>query len=112
MLIVFLAEVAGAIVLFVFTGVVSAKTSAYKRLPPEGSTVDRILSLLPPQAGELFAQVEEAIRKDIKANYGENPTVTGLWNTTMEQVMHPPRPRKRWERKSLLVCLFVCLFLR
>ncbi|XP_056891409.1 tetraspanin-1-like [Takifugu flavidus] len=56
-LIIFIAEVAGAIVLFVFTGV----------------------------AAELFAEVENAVRDSIKKSYGTQDSLTILWNTTMEQ---------------------------
>lgn len=56
-LIIFLIEVAGAVVLFVFDDV----------------------------AKPLFESLEKEIRKDIQENYGDNEAVTSLWNSTMEQ---------------------------
>lgn len=54
-LVVFIAEVAGAVVILVFR----------------------------PLADELFAKVGKAAVENIKKDYGKNPDVTGLWNTTM-----------------------------
>ncbi|XP_052409370.1 tetraspanin 35 [Carassius gibelio] len=54
-LLVFIAEVAGAIVLLVFK----------------------------PVAENLIKQVEGEAVKSIRSDYGKNPDVTGLWNTTM-----------------------------
>ncbi|XP_028268655.1 tetraspanin 35 [Parambassis ranga] len=54
-LLIFIAEVAGAIVILVFR----------------------------PLADELFAKVGMAAVKSIKSDYGKNPDVTGLWDTTM-----------------------------
>ncbi|XP_003972633.2 tetraspanin-1 [Takifugu rubripes] len=56
-LIIFIAEVAGAIVLFVFTGV----------------------------AAELFAEVENGLRTSIRKSYGTQGSLTSLWNENMEQ---------------------------
>lgn len=55
-LLVFIAEVAGAVVILVFR----------------------------PLADELFVKVGAAAVKNIKKDYGKNPDVTGLWNTTMD----------------------------
>ncbi|XP_041813526.1 tetraspanin 35 [Chelmon rostratus] len=54
-LLVFIAEVAGAVVILVFR----------------------------PLANELFTKLGTAAVQNIKADYGKNPDVTGLWNTTM-----------------------------
>lgn len=54
-LLVFIAEVAGAVVILVFR----------------------------PLADELFVKFGTAAVQNIKKDYGENPDVTGLWNTTM-----------------------------
>uniref|UniRef100_UPI0037E7069E tetraspanin 35 n=1 Tax=Semicossyphus pulcher TaxID=241346 RepID=UPI0037E7069E len=54
-LVVFIAEVAGAVVILVFR----------------------------PLADELFVKFGTAAVKNIKKDYGSNPDVTGLWNTTM-----------------------------
>ncbi|XP_029945788.1 tetraspanin 35 [Salarias fasciatus] len=54
-LLVFLAEVAGAIVILVFR----------------------------PLADELFSKVGRAAVHNIKQDYGQDPDITGLWNTTM-----------------------------
>ncbi|KAM4531277.1 tetraspanin 35 isoform 1-T2 [Odontesthes bonariensis] len=54
-LLVFIAEVAGAIVILVFR----------------------------PLADDLFTKAGRAAVKNIKRDYGENPDITGLWNTTM-----------------------------
>ncbi|XP_073350817.1 tetraspanin 35 [Pagrus major] len=54
-LLVFIAEVAGAIVILVFR----------------------------PLADELFTKVGKAAVENIKKDYGENADITGLWNTTM-----------------------------
>ncbi|CAG5897369.1 unnamed protein product [Menidia menidia] len=54
-LLVFIAEVAGAIVILVFR----------------------------PLADELLEKVGVAAAKNIKKDYGRNPDITGLWNTTM-----------------------------
>ncbi|XP_034568026.1 tetraspanin 35 [Notolabrus celidotus] len=54
-LVVFIAEVAGAVVILVFR----------------------------PLADELFTKFGTAAVKNIKKDYGKNPDVTGLWNTTM-----------------------------
>lgn len=54
-LLVFIAEVAGAIVILVFR----------------------------PLAGDLFQKLGTAAVQNIKSDYGKNPDVTGLWNTTM-----------------------------
>ncbi|XP_074520037.1 tetraspanin 34a [Halichoeres trimaculatus] len=56
-LIIFLIEVAGAVLLFVFDDV----------------------------AKPLLESLENEVRKDIQQNYGDNEGVTSLWNTTMEQ---------------------------
>ncbi|CAK6960265.1 tetraspanin 35 [Scomber scombrus] len=54
-LVVFIAEVAGAVVVLVFR----------------------------PLADELFKKFGTAAVKNIQKDYGENPDITGLWNTTM-----------------------------
>lgn len=54
-LLVFIAEVAGAIVILVFR----------------------------PLADDLFQKLGTAAVQNIRKDYGENPDVTGLWNTTM-----------------------------
>ncbi|XP_054463818.1 tetraspanin 35 [Anoplopoma fimbria] len=54
-LVVFIAEVAGAVVILVFR----------------------------PLADELFTKFGTAAVQNIKKDYGKNPDVTGLWNTTM-----------------------------
>lgn len=54
-LLVFIAEVAGAVVILVFR----------------------------PLADDLFAKVGTAAVQNIRNDYGKNPDVTGLWNTTM-----------------------------
>ncbi|KAG7237443.1 hypothetical protein INR49_032289 [Caranx melampygus] len=54
-LLVFIAEVAGAVVILVFR----------------------------PLADELFQKLGRAAVQNIKSDYGKNPDVTGLWNTTM-----------------------------
>ncbi|KAM6904502.1 tetraspanin 35 [Xenentodon cancila] len=54
-LLVFIVEVAGAVVILVFR----------------------------PLADKLFETVGESAVQNIKKDYGENPDVTGLWNTTM-----------------------------
>lgn len=54
-LLVFIAEVAGAVVILVFR----------------------------PLADELFVKVGTAAVQNIRKDYGKNPDVTGLWNTTM-----------------------------
>ncbi|XP_069380638.1 tetraspanin 35 [Paralichthys olivaceus] len=54
-LLVFIAEVAGAVVILVFR----------------------------PLADELLQKLRTAAVQDIKKDYGKNPDVTGLWNTTM-----------------------------
>ncbi|XP_022052133.2 tetraspanin 35 [Acanthochromis polyacanthus] len=54
-LLVFIAEVAGAVVILVFR----------------------------PLADELFMEVGKAAVENIKKDYGKNSDVTGLWNTTM-----------------------------
>ncbi|KAM4750902.1 tetraspanin-1-like [Anableps anableps] len=56
-LIIFIIEVAGGVVLFVFK-----------------DTVD-----------ELFNSIEDKVRKDIQSNYGKDDDMTSLWNATMEQ---------------------------
>ncbi|KAF0032311.1 hypothetical protein F2P81_014601 [Scophthalmus maximus] len=55
-LLVFIAEVAGAVVILVFR----------------------------PLADELFQKLGTAAVQNIKADYGANPDITGLWNTTMD----------------------------
>ncbi|MCJ8739389.1 hypothetical protein PDJAM_G00046610 [Pangasius djambal] len=55
-LIVFIAEVAGAIVIVVFKGLIQS----------------------------LISQVGVAVVDSIRKDYGANPDVTGLWNTTMD----------------------------
>ncbi|KAK5914486.1 hypothetical protein CgunFtcFv8_008925 [Champsocephalus gunnari] len=54
-LVVFIAEVAGAVVILVFR----------------------------PLADELFTKFGEAAVKNIRKDYGKDPDVTGLWNSTM-----------------------------
>ncbi|KAM7386268.1 hypothetical protein PAMA_009075 [Pampus argenteus] len=54
-LVVFIAEVAGAVVILVFR----------------------------PLADELFKKFGTAAVQNIKQDYGKNPDITGLWNTTM-----------------------------
>ncbi|XP_065820709.1 tetraspanin 35 [Labrus bergylta] len=54
-LVVFIAEIAGAVVILVFR----------------------------PLADELFTKFGTAAVKNIKKDYGENADITGLWNTTM-----------------------------
>ncbi|XP_070837672.1 tetraspanin 35 [Chaetodon trifascialis] len=54
-LLVFIAEVAGAVVILVFR----------------------------PLADELFTKIGTAAVQNIKKDYGENADITGLWNTTM-----------------------------
>lgn len=54
-LLVFIAEVAGAIVILVFR----------------------------PLASELFTKIGTAAVKNIQKDYGQNADITGLWNTTM-----------------------------
>ncbi|XP_008274906.1 tetraspanin 34a [Stegastes partitus] len=56
-LIIFLIEVAGAVVLFVFQSV----------------------------AAELLDSVETAVRKSIRTNYGQDESLTSLWDATMEE---------------------------
>ncbi|XP_047222312.1 tetraspanin 34 [Girardinichthys multiradiatus] len=56
-LIIFLIEVAGAVVLFVFDDV----------------------------AEDIFDNLEDEVRKTIQKNYGEDEKMTSLWNATMEQ---------------------------
>ncbi|XP_047426955.1 tetraspanin 35 [Mugil cephalus] len=55
-LLVFIAEVAGAVVILVFR----------------------------PLADELFAKVGTAAVQSIRRKYGEDPDITGLWNSTMD----------------------------
>lgn len=55
-LLIFIAEVAGAVVILVFR----------------------------PLADELFAKVGTAAVKSIQKDYGNNTDITGLWNTTMD----------------------------
>ncbi|XP_070779674.1 tetraspanin 35 [Enoplosus armatus] len=55
-LLVFIAEVAGAVVILVFR----------------------------PLADELFTKFGTAAVQNIKNDYGKNPDITGLWNTTMD----------------------------
>ncbi|XP_023151483.2 tetraspanin 35 [Amphiprion ocellaris] len=57
-LLVFIAEVAGAVVILVFR----------------------------PLADELFMKVGTAAVQNIRKDYGKNPDVTGLWNTTMSML--------------------------
>ncbi|KAL3996319.1 neuroblastoma suppressor of tumorigenicity 1 [Sarotherodon galilaeus] len=57
-LIIFLIEVAGAIVLFVFKDV----------------------------AGELLQELEKNVQKTIKNKYGDNNKLTSVWNNTMEEL--------------------------
>ena len=38
------------------------------------------------QADELLQKLRTAAVQDIKKDYGKNPDVTGLWNTTMTTV--------------------------
>ncbi|XP_063333328.1 tetraspanin 34a [Pelmatolapia mariae] len=57
-LIIFLIEVAGAIVLFVFKDV----------------------------AGELLQELEKNVQKTIVNNYGKNEKLTSVWNNTMEEL--------------------------
>ncbi|XP_041672955.1 tetraspanin 35 isoform X2 [Cheilinus undulatus] len=54
-LVVFIAEIAGAVVILVFR----------------------------PLADELFTKFGTAAVQNIKKDYGKNPDITGLWNTTM-----------------------------
>nr|XP_020452757.1 tetraspanin-1-like [Monopterus albus] len=56
-LIIFLAEVAGAVVLFVFQGL----------------------------ADQLLQSVEDEVRKSIRKDYGSDEGVTSLWNSTMTE---------------------------
>ncbi|KAM4750901.1 tetraspanin-1-like [Anableps anableps] len=56
-LIIFIIEVAGGVVLLVFRDVVD----------------------------ELFNSIEDKVRKDIQSNYGKDGDMTSLWNATMEQ---------------------------
>lgn len=56
-LIIFLVEVAGAVVLLVFQGL----------------------------ADELFKSLGDEVRKSIKKEYGKNEAMTSLWNATMEE---------------------------
>lgn len=56
-LIIFLIEVAGAVLLFVFQGV----------------------------AGELLQSLETEVRKNIQQKYGKDESLTSLWNATMEE---------------------------
>ncbi|CAL8274074.1 unnamed protein product [Lota lota] len=55
-LVIFLAEVAGAVVILVFK----------------------------PVAADLIEKLGGAAKKSIAVDYGSNPDITGLWNTTME----------------------------
>ncbi|XP_030270313.1 tetraspanin 34a [Sparus aurata] len=57
-LIIFIIEVAGAVVLLVFKGL----------------------------ADQLLQDLEDGIRKDLTDNYGKDEGVTSLWNTTMEKL--------------------------
>ncbi|XP_023272058.1 tetraspanin-1-like [Seriola lalandi dorsalis] len=57
-LLVFIAEVAGAVVILVFR----------------------------PLADELIQKLGKAAVQNIKSDYGSNPDVTGLWNTTMSSL--------------------------
>ncbi|XP_070704014.1 tetraspanin 35 [Pempheris klunzingeri] len=54
-LVVFIAEVAGAVVILVFR----------------------------PLADKLFVKIGKAAVQNIRKDYGKNPDITGLWNTTM-----------------------------
>nr|XP_020502071.1 tetraspanin-1-like [Labrus bergylta] len=56
-LIIFLVEVAGAVVLLVFQDL----------------------------AGEILSDLEDGVRKGIQEHYGDSESLTSLWNTTMEQ---------------------------
>uniref|UniRef100_A0A4W6FSF3 Tetraspanin n=1 Tax=Lates calcarifer TaxID=8187 RepID=A0A4W6FSF3_LATCA len=56
-LIIFIIEVAGAVVLFVFQGL----------------------------AEQLLAGLETEVRESIQKNYGESESLTSLWNATMEE---------------------------
>lgn len=38
------------------------------------------------QANELFTTIGKAAVQNIKKDYGKNPDITGLWNTTMSTV--------------------------
>ncbi|KAM9314557.1 tetraspanin 34a [Pholidichthys leucotaenia] len=56
-LIIFLIEVAGAVVLFVFGGL----------------------------ADQLLAEIENEVRTSIRENYGKDESMTSLWNATMDE---------------------------
>uniref|UniRef100_A0A3Q0QYU9 Tetraspanin n=1 Tax=Amphilophus citrinellus TaxID=61819 RepID=A0A3Q0QYU9_AMPCI len=56
-LVIFLIEVAGGVVLFVFQGL----------------------------AGELLQELEDEVRQSLENKYGEDESLTSLWNVTMEE---------------------------
>uniref|UniRef100_A0A8C2FC97 Tetraspanin n=1 Tax=Cyprinus carpio TaxID=7962 RepID=A0A8C2FC97_CYPCA len=83
-LLVFIAEVAGAIVLLVFKPLVSLYTPYLNTpLSVKNSWKYSNLLMFVLQAENLIKQVGTEVVKSIRNDYGKNPDVTGLWNTTM-----------------------------
>lgn len=97
MLIIFLAEVAGAVVLLVFQGVVSDSQMHQTNkedllcnrclLEKPEAKMDRCVSTWLSQAKELLESLEDEVRKGIQADYGKDEGLTSLWNATMIQVL-------------------------
>ncbi len=86
-LIVFIAEVAGAIVLLVFKPLVSLYTPYLnKLLCVKNSRKYSNLLICIFQAENLIKQLGNEAVKSMKSDYGKNKDVTGLWNTTMTSV--------------------------
>lgn len=50
-------------------------------------TIYSVLSTCPSQAAELIAEVKGGVTQDLNKKYGEDESITTLWNTTMEEVL-------------------------
>ena len=95
-LIIFIIEVAGAVVLIVFQGLVGVLKKKKKKKKISftqqqwtelTNKYPWLSSCSPSQADQLLQGVEEGIRKDLTSKYGSDDRVTSLWDSTMEKVV-------------------------
>ncbi|KAM7008649.1 tetraspanin-1-like [Tautogolabrus adspersus] len=86
-LIIFLIEVAGAVVLLVFKDVVSLcrKPNRIKLVIYASVNMLHLKKDLKNSAKQVLMDVEDKVRNDIQTHYGKGESLTSLWNATMDQ---------------------------
>lgn len=87
LLISFVVEVAGATVVLVYRASVSGSNRTNRRVSySEEHSLVYWCIMCPSKADQYLNSMEDEVKKTIQDKYGENDSLTSLWNKTMDEV--------------------------